>query len=99
MTDDNAVVPVYTLATRQASAPDVGLDGPMTSARLSELRTVLAAMADSPSRRWKSRSPARPRSSQRDTASRGEPSRSASIAADREYWEDHAEGVRSNGRW
>ena len=48
MTDDNAVVPFYTLATRQASTPDVGLNGPMTSARLSELRTVLAAMADSP---------------------------------------------------
>ncbi len=46
--DDNALVPVYTLATKEVSVPGVGLDGPMTPARLSELRGVLAAMADCP---------------------------------------------------
>lgn len=48
MTDDNTIVPVYTLATKATSLPDIGLQGPMTPERLSELRTVLAAMADSP---------------------------------------------------
>ncbi|MCV7176142.1 hypothetical protein [Mycolicibacterium sphagni] len=49
MTDDGkTVVPVFALATKSVSIPDVGFDGILTPERLSELRTVLAAMADSP---------------------------------------------------
>ena len=49
MTDDGkTVVPVFTLATKNESIPDVGFKGTLTPERLSELRTVLAAMADSP---------------------------------------------------
>ncbi|MCM0676891.1 hypothetical protein NCC78_19685 [Micromonospora phytophila] len=49
MTADNkAPVPVWTLATEAVSVPTVlGGEG-MTPARLAELRTVLAALADSP---------------------------------------------------
>ncbi|WP_396908634.1 hypothetical protein [Mycolicibacterium sp.] len=46
--NDNNVVPVWTLATRDVSVPAI-LDGEaMTPARLTELRTVLAALADAP---------------------------------------------------
>ncbi|MEV4662758.1 hypothetical protein AB0J85_12490 [Micromonospora echinofusca] len=49
MTADNkAPVPVWTLATGAASVPDVLGDEGMTPARLAELRTALAALADSP---------------------------------------------------
>ncbi|MEU2171496.1 hypothetical protein ACH47V_31090 [Micromonospora chersina] len=47
-TDNKAPVPVWTLATEAVSVPDVlGHEG-MTPARLAELRTVLATLADSP---------------------------------------------------
>ena len=46
--ENDAAVPVYALATREVKVPGVGLDGPMSAARLSELRTVLAVMADAP---------------------------------------------------
>jgi hypothetical protein len=47
-TDNKALVPVWTLATEAVSVSDVlGTDG-LTPARLAELRTVLAALADSP---------------------------------------------------
>ncbi|MFG3301878.1 hypothetical protein [Micromonospora chersina] len=47
-TDNKAPVPVWTLATEAVSVPDVlGGEG-MTPARLAELRTVLATLADSP---------------------------------------------------
>lgn len=51
MTESNALVPVWTLATEYLSVPDVLSDVDdegMTSTRLSELRTVLATLADSP---------------------------------------------------
>jgi hypothetical protein len=49
VTDDNAaVVPVWTLATRDVEVPHIGADGRMTPQRLAELRTVLAALADAP---------------------------------------------------
>lgn len=49
MTDDsNAIVPVWTLATRDVWAPAVALGGPLTAERLTELRGVLAALADQP---------------------------------------------------
>ncbi|MFC8944296.1 MULTISPECIES: hypothetical protein [Streptomyces] len=41
-------VPVWTLATRDVQVPAVIGDGPMTAERLSELRSVLAALADQP---------------------------------------------------
>ncbi|MGK5444192.1 hypothetical protein ACSNN7_20570 [Micromonospora sp. URMC 105] len=47
-TDNKAPVPVWTLATEAVSVPDVLGDGGMTPARLVELRTVLATLADSP---------------------------------------------------
>lgn len=47
MSDSKAVVPVWTLATRDVSVPAI-MDDTMTPERLGELRTVLAAMADSP---------------------------------------------------
>lgn len=43
-----AVVPVWTLATGEGHLPAVSLDSPMTAARLTELRGVLAALADKP---------------------------------------------------
>ncbi len=46
--EQDAVLPVYALATREVRVPGVGLDGSMSPARLAELRTVLAAMADAP---------------------------------------------------
>ncbi|MET7426395.1 hypothetical protein [Dactylosporangium sp. NPDC005555] len=49
MTADNqAPVPVWTLATDVVSVPDVLGEEGMTPARLAELRTVLATLADSP---------------------------------------------------
>ncbi|MGV0731528.1 hypothetical protein [Mycolicibacter sinensis] len=49
MTDqDKAVVPVWTLATQDVSVPPIAGDEAMTPERLGELRTVLAALADSP---------------------------------------------------
>lgn len=41
-------VPVWTLATRDVQVPAVIGDGPMTPERLTELRGVLAALADQP---------------------------------------------------
>ncbi|MDQ0733073.1 hypothetical protein QFZ57_003867 [Arthrobacter sp. B1I2] len=47
-TDSKALVPVWTLATEAVSVPDLlGTEG-LTPARLAELRTVLAALADAP---------------------------------------------------
>ena len=47
-TDSKALVPVWTLATEAVSVSDLlGTEG-LTPARLAELRTVLAALADSP---------------------------------------------------
>ncbi|MFC7673227.1 hypothetical protein ACFQWH_09110 [Mycolicibacterium sp. GCM10028919] len=49
MSNDNVMqIPVYTLATRPVVVPAMTDDGPMTPERLSELRTVLAALADAP---------------------------------------------------
>ena len=48
MTDSNAPVPVWTLATEEVSVPDLLGDVAMTPARLAELRTVLATLAASP---------------------------------------------------
>ena len=47
-TDDKALVPVWTLATEAVSVTNVLGDEGMTPARLAELRTVLATLADSP---------------------------------------------------
>ncbi|MEV0810030.1 hypothetical protein [Micromonospora sp. NPDC050200] len=47
-TDNKAPVPVWTLATEAVSVPNVLGDEGMTPARLAELRTVLATLADSP---------------------------------------------------
>ncbi|MBM0225214.1 MULTISPECIES: hypothetical protein [Micromonospora] len=47
-TDNKAPVPVWTLATEAVSVPKVLGDEGMTPARLAELRTVLATLADSP---------------------------------------------------
>lgn len=47
-TDNKALVPVWTLATEAVSLPNVLGDEGMTPARLAELRTVLATLADSP---------------------------------------------------
>ena len=52
-TDNKALVPVWTLATEAVSVSNVLDDEGMTPARLAELRTVLATLADSPSSRWK----------------------------------------------
>jgi len=41
-------VQVWALATEEVSGPPFADDGPMTSERLSELRTVLAALANVP---------------------------------------------------
>ena len=49
MTDDRkAIVPVWTLATGDVRVPAVTVDEPMTAERLTELRSVLAALADQP---------------------------------------------------
>ena len=49
MTDDSkAIVPVWTLATGDVRLPAVPVDEPMTAERLTELRSVLAALADQP---------------------------------------------------
>jgi hypothetical protein len=47
-TDNTTQVPVWTLATQAVSLPNVLGDKGMTPARLAELRTVLATLADSP---------------------------------------------------
>ncbi|MCV2488241.1 hypothetical protein OF117_02605 [Geodermatophilus sp. YIM 151500] len=44
----NQPVPVWTLATEEVDVPDLMTDEVMTPARLAELRTALAAMADTP---------------------------------------------------
>lgn len=46
--DNKALVPVWTLATEAVSVSNVLGDESMTPARLAELRTVLAMLADSP---------------------------------------------------
>jgi hypothetical protein len=48
MSDDKALVPVWTLATGDVQVPPIAGNGPMTAERLAELRNVLAALADSP---------------------------------------------------
>lgn len=49
MTDENnAVVPVWTLATGEVQVPAVSLDQPMTADHLNELRGVLATLAEQP---------------------------------------------------
>ncbi|MFE6551716.1 hypothetical protein ACFVHS_25400 [Streptomyces sp. NPDC057746] len=49
MTDDReAIVPVWTLATGDVRVPALAGDRPMTAERLTELRGVLAALADEP---------------------------------------------------
>ncbi len=48
MSDDRALVPVWTLATGDVQVPPIVANGPMTAERLAELRNVLAALADSP---------------------------------------------------
>ncbi|MEV7174998.1 hypothetical protein AB0O18_35545 [Streptomyces sp. NPDC093224] len=49
MTDDRrAIVPVWTLATGDVRVPALAGDGPMTAERLTELRSVLAGLADEP---------------------------------------------------
>ena len=46
--DDQALVPVWTLATEDVTMPNVAIGDAMTPERLAELRTVLATLADSP---------------------------------------------------
>jgi len=46
--DNNAIVPVWTLATEDISLPNLFNEGNLTPTRLAELRTVLAALAASP---------------------------------------------------
>jgi hypothetical protein len=48
MSDNKALVPVWTLATGDVQVPPIAGNGPMTAERLAELRNVLAAFADSP---------------------------------------------------
>lgn len=49
MTDDRKrTVPVWTLATGDVRVPALTGDGPMTAERLTELRSVLAGLADEP---------------------------------------------------
>jgi hypothetical protein len=47
-TDNKALVPVWTLATEAVSVPSLFSGEGITPERLGELRTVLAALADSP---------------------------------------------------
>jgi len=46
--DSKAIVPVWTLATRDGRVPALAADGPMTAERLTELRGALAALANQP---------------------------------------------------
>lgn len=48
MTDENALVPVWTLATEAVTVPDLASDGDMTPERLADLRTLLATFAQAP---------------------------------------------------
>ncbi len=49
MTENNkAIVPVWTLATGDVRVPALAFDDAMTAERLSELRGVLAALAEQP---------------------------------------------------
>ncbi|OZD03552.1 hypothetical protein CH281_12090 [Rhodococcus sp. 06-221-2] len=48
MTESTYDVPVWTLATEEMVSPLVMTEGALTSARLNELRTVLAALVDAP---------------------------------------------------
>ena len=41
-------IPVWTLTTEAISTPDLGNDSVMTPERLTELRSALAALADTP---------------------------------------------------
>lgn len=45
---NQTIVPVWTLATRDATLPPLAVDASMTPARLDELRSVLATLADAP---------------------------------------------------
>lgn len=46
--NNNAIVPVWTLATEEVILPNLFGEGDLTPARLAELRTVLASLAASP---------------------------------------------------
>ncbi|WP_136708210.1 hypothetical protein [Agromyces sp. H66] len=46
--DDNAIVPIWTLATGEVSVPRLFGDEEITLTRLSELRTALATLAETP---------------------------------------------------
>ena len=48
MVDNDNVIPVWTLATKQAEVPAIPDEGTMTPDRLAELRTVLAVLAETP---------------------------------------------------
>ncbi|OZC49307.1 hypothetical protein CH289_17380 [Rhodococcus sp. RS1C4] len=48
MVESGNVVPFWTLATKEVKAPSVSSEASMTPARLTELRTVLAAVVDAP---------------------------------------------------
>lgn len=48
MADENALVPVWTLATEAVTVPDLASDGDMTPERLADLRTALATFAQAP---------------------------------------------------
>lgn len=48
MVDNDNVISVWTLATKPANAPVIADEGAMTPARLAELRTVLATLAETP---------------------------------------------------
>jgi hypothetical protein len=48
MSDDRTVAPVWVLATGDVRVPPIAGNGAMTAERLAELRSVLAALADSP---------------------------------------------------
>lgn len=48
MSGNEALVPVWTLATGDVQVPTIAGNGSMTAERLTELRNVLAALADSP---------------------------------------------------
>lgn len=48
MADENALVPVWTLATEPVVVPDLVGDAGMTPERLADLRTTLARFAQAP---------------------------------------------------
>ncbi|WP_032388534.1 hypothetical protein [Rhodococcoides fascians] len=48
MVENGNVVPVWTLATKDAPVPPIPEEGSMTATRLAELRTALAALVDAP---------------------------------------------------